>query len=108
MKRKIFIGLGLGAFAGLLDITPMIIQDLPWDANVSAFSMWVIAGFFISTSALKLIPVFKGLLISFLCLTPCAILISWEEPKSVLPIALMTLVLGSALGFACDYFTKEK
>ena len=108
MKKKIIAGILLGAIAGGIDITPMIIQGLTWDANISAFCMWIIAGFFIATSTLKINAFLKGVLISFLCLTPSAILISWQEPIALLPIALMTLVLGFLLGKMIEIFTREK
>ena len=38
MKRKIIIGLICGAAAGILDVTPMIMQNLTWDANLCAYS----------------------------------------------------------------------
>ena len=47
---KIKIGIILGVIAGIIDVIPMIFQKLTWDANLSAFSLWVIAGFMISTS----------------------------------------------------------
>ena len=108
MKKKIITGLLLGAAAGIIDVIPMIIQKLTWDANLSAFSLWTIAGFFISTSGLKINPIVKGILISFLCLTPCAILIAWKEPFSLVPILIMTLILGSALGFVIEKANKKK
>jgi hypothetical protein len=99
MKRA-RIGLGLGLVAGLLDVTPMIIKGLPWSANISAFTMWLIIGFLIATSDLKLPPIAKGLLISFLSLVSPAVLIAWSEPMSLAPISAMTAILGSALGYA--------
>jgi len=108
MKTKIMTGLLLGASAGIIDVIPMIIQKLTWDANLSAFSMWTIAGFFISTSYLQINPIAKGILISFLCLTPCAILIAWKEPYSLVPILIMTLILGSLLGFVIEKINKKK
>jgi len=30
---------------------------------------------------------------------PCAILIGWKEPKSLIPILAMTIVLGGLLGW---------
>lgn len=99
-KRKIIIGLGLGSVAGIVDVIPMIFQKLTWDANLSAFCMWVIAGLLISTSNLKLPGILKGVLISFLLLTPTAVLIGAKEPFSLVPISIMTLILGSLLGFS--------
>ena len=97
--KTIIIGIILGIAAGIIDVIPMIIKKLTWDANISAFSMWVIVGFFIATIDLNMNPILKGILISFLVLIPCAFLIGWKEPKSLFPIFVMTLILGGLLGF---------
>ena len=105
--RKIVIGLLLGAAAGVLDVIPMLAQKLPWDANLSAFSMWVVIGFFLSTSSLRLSAVAQGLLTSFLCLVPAAILVGAKQPASLIPIAIMTTALGCLLGWAVPRFAKQ-
>jgi hypothetical protein len=104
--NKIIAGLVLGLVAGIIDVIPMILQKLTWDANLSALAMWIIAGFLISTNELKLNGILKGILISFLLLTPVAILIAWQEPMSLIPIAIMTLILGSLLGFTINKIAK--
>ncbi len=96
----ILAGILLGIVAGIIDVIPMVIKKLTWDANLSAFAMWVIAGFFIATINLNVNPILEGILISFLTLLPCAILIGWKEPKSLIPIFVMTIILGGLLGFA--------
>ncbi len=96
----------MGVVAGILDVIPMIIQKLSWDANISAFSMWVVIGFILSSIDIKITPVLKGIFVSFLILLPTAILIGWQEPISLLPISIMTLLLGGGLGFAIDKVTK--
>jgi hypothetical protein len=106
--KKIIAGLVLGLAAGIIDVIPMILQKLTWDANLSALAMWIIAGFLISTSELKLNSILKGMLISFLILTPSAILIGWQEPMSLIPISIMTLVLGAFLGFTINKIGKTK
>lgn len=107
MKKKTTIGVLLGAAAGTLDVIPMIIQNLTWDANLSAFAMWVIVGFFYSVVNIKLNVVIKGIFIAFLLLTPTAILIAWREPISLIPIFIMTVVLGSALGWSFTVIVKN-
>lgn len=106
--KKITIGLLAGMVAGILDVTPMIIQKLTWDANVSAFTMWVVIGFLISTIELQINSIVKGILISFMVLLPIAILIGWKEPASLLPIAIMTTLLGGLLGFTINKLNKAK
>ena len=106
MRKKIIKGVGLGVIAGLLDIIPMIMQGLPTHSILSAFSMWVVLGFLINTSTLEMNGVLKGLLLSFLVILPTAILIGQAEPVSLIPISIMTVILGSLLGFASDTFVK--
>jgi hypothetical protein len=84
----------------------MLAQGLSWDANLSAFLLWVVNGFLISSSELKINPALKGIVISFLVLLPSAVLIGWQQPISLVPIAALTLILGAALGYAIDKIKK--
>ena len=97
--KTITIGILFGVAAGIIDVIPMIIQNLSWDANLSAFTMWVVIGFFIASVELKMNPILKGIVISFLVLLPLAIIIGWTEPAVLIPIALMTTFLGGFLGY---------
>ncbi|MFA6391968.1 MAG: hypothetical protein WCW66_04440 [Patescibacteria group bacterium] len=104
--KKTQLGILLGTLAGIIDVVPMVLQKLTWDANLSAFSLWIISGFLIATSNLKIKGIAKGIIISFLVLLPSAIIIGWQEPFSLIPIFIMTLILGSALGFLIDKYGK--
>lgn len=106
--KKMKIGLLLGIAAGIIDVIPMIMQNLTWDANISAFTMWIVVGFLISTIDLKLNPIIKGILIAFLVLLPNAILIGCKEPISLIPIVIMTTILGGLLGFSIQKITKSR
>jgi len=105
--KTIIIGIILGIAAGIIDVIPMIIKKLTWDANISAFLMWVIVGFFIATIDLNMNPILKGILSAFLILTPCAVLIGWKEPKSLIPIFVMTLILGGLLGLLIPWLANN-
>ncbi|HEY5592517.1 MAG TPA: hypothetical protein VIK55_16060 [Paludibacter sp.] len=98
--KKVKVGILLGFVAGIIDVIPMILQKLTWDANISALSMWVVAGLLISTIDWRINSIVKGILISFLVLVPSAILIAWKEPISLIPIATMTIILGGLLGYS--------
>lgn len=104
--KKVKIGILLGVAAGIIDIIPMLLQKLTWDANLSAFSLWVVSGYLIATTNSKLNGVLKGILISFLVLLPSAILIGWKEPIALIPIFIMTFILGALLGFFIDKHGK--
>ena len=70
MRKKLIIGLLFGGIAGVIDVIPMLWQRLTWDANLSAFSMWVVVGFLISVTDLRIPAAVKGILIAFLVLLP--------------------------------------
>jgi hypothetical protein len=106
--NKTAAGLICGAIAGFIDLVPMILQNLTWDANLAAFSMWLAVGFFTAHTSIKLIPVLKGILIAFICLLPSAFIIGWTMPESLIGISAMTLVLGALVGWLVNRLTKEK
>ncbi|HNW88732.1 MAG TPA: hypothetical protein PKN48_03665 [Bacteroidales bacterium] len=106
MKKRIIFGLIFGVIAGIIDVVPMIIQNLPWDANLSAFSLWVVCGLLIAVTYIKIHPVLKGMLLAFSVLLPCAVLIAWKEPLSLIPIIIITAFLGSGLGYTIEKLGK--
>jgi hypothetical protein len=108
MKKRILTGLVIGLVAGIIDLIPMIIQKLPCNADLSAFSMWVVVGFILAITDLKLHGIFKGLILSFLVLLPNLFIIGWDEPLSLIPIFIMTLILGSLAGLFYHIFTRPK
>jgi len=105
--KKIPLGIILGICAGVIDVVPMILQKLTWDANLSAFTFWVIVGLFIALVDIKLKGALKGIFVSLLLMMPLAIIIAWQEPVSLLPIVLMNLLLGSLLGWLIQKYKKK-
>lgn len=106
MKTKIVLGLMLGVLMGVLDVIPMVMQGLTWDANLSAFFLWVVSGFMLATSNLKLQPIWKGIVIAFLCLLPSVFIIGWNDPLDLAPVSVTTLILGALLGFSYGKLAK--
>jgi len=102
MKRKIIVGLVLGAIAGGIDLIPMVIQQLPLNADLSAFSLWLVVGVLTAMITAKIPGALKGIIVSFMVLLPCSFIIGWNEPMSLIPIAGMTLILGSFVGFLIE------
>ena len=106
--NRIVAGLLVGVIAGILDVIPMILQKLSWVANLSAFTMWVIIGLLIATNNLKLPAIIKGILISILVLIPTAIIIGSKETTSLIPITIMTIILGSISGIIINKLIIKK
>jgi hypothetical protein len=107
MKKKILIGLLIGIIAGIFDVIPMIFMKLPLQADISAFSMWLVIGFLLAVSDLKMHGIPKGLLVAFLVLLPNLFIIGWGEPMSLIPVFIMTLILGSLTGWIFHLMTKS-
>jgi hypothetical protein len=107
MKKKIIIGLVIGLIAGIIDLIPMLIQKLTWDANLSAFSMWIVIGFLLAITNLKMKGIFNGLAIALLVLVPNLFIIGWKEPLSIIPILIMTVILGSCCGYFYQRLIRE-
>jgi len=80
----------------------MIAQNLTWDANLSAFFFWVATGIVIAVADIPLKGPSKGIAIAYGLLVPLAFLIGWTNPANLVPIAIMTLILGAAAGIAVE------
>ena len=89
----------LGVSLGIIDVIPMFVMKLTWDANISAFSMWVIISFILYYNNLELNQIIKSIIVSFLVLLPNAILIGWSNPINLFPVIIMTLLLSTIMGF---------
>ena len=96
--EKIYLVLIFGIIAGLIDIAPMLIMKLPWNANLAAFLTWVIAAFFIATSKIEVNSIIKGIMVPFLLVLPVLLIVDGGF-KQRIPIIIMTLILGSLLGY---------
>jgi hypothetical protein len=101
-------GIFAGAAAGVIDVTPMVLQKLPLAADLSAFIMWIVVGFFIPIANFKAPGLIKGIIVAFLVLAPTAIIIGFKEPMSLIPIGLMTMLLGALLGWSIEKMSNKK
>lgn len=107
--KKIPVGISVGLGAAILDTVPMIIQGLAGCAILSAFIMWVVTGFFISISNIKLPPMLKGIVIALLVLAPSAPIIGAADYNVLfVPILPMTLVLGAFSGWMIERLSKKE
>ena len=97
--NKINKGLLFGSIAGAIDVIPMVVMRIPLSACLSAYTMWVVIGIFIGATNLPVKRVLKGILASLLILAPTAILIIASNPLDIIPIFIMTVLLGGLLGY---------
>jgi hypothetical protein len=104
--KKLLMSLIIGLIAGIFDVVPMIIQKLDIYADFSAFSQWIILGIIISYIEIGLKGALKGLLIAEMSVIPILIIVSEKGLFSIVPIILLTAVLGLLVGFFSEKFAK--
>ncbi len=101
---KIFIALGIGIVAGIIDVLPMIRQKLDKYSCISAFVHWIVLGLVIPFVDWSIQPWLKGLVIAELFAIPVVIITYPRDQKAILPILLFSAFLGAGVGSAGAYF----
>ena len=96
--KKLAAAITIGMIAGIIDVIPMIIQKLDWYSNVSAFVFWMVTGIIISYSVIPVKNWIKGGILAFISALPVMILVFSKDRKSVIPMIIMSIVLGSLIG----------
>jgi hypothetical protein len=98
--KKFVYALLLGIIAGIIDVVPMILQDLDWYANSSAFVEWIVIGIIISYIQIPPLKSWlKGFIIAEVCVLPIVIIVAQDGILEVMPIIIMSAILGSLIGF---------
>ena len=98
--RKVGLNLLLGVIAGIIDVTPMLLQNLPWHYNLSAFVFWLVMGVLIPSVQWSMAAWLKGLLVAELAALPMMILVIKDDPASVIAMVGFSAMLGALVGFA--------
>lgn len=101
---KILLSIVLGTLAGVIDIIPMFMQKLDRYSIASAFIQWVVLGFVITHIEFGVGGWLKGLIVAVLLSIPVIVLVAKADPKSAVPIIVMSAILGSAVSFIGDKF----
>jgi len=104
--ENILIALAIGIVAGIIDVTPMIIQKLDKTANWSAFTHWVVLGLIIPFVQWDIQPWLKGMIIGLLTTLPVMIIVGAKDKKSLIPMTLFSAVLGIGVGIVGSIFIK--
>ena len=104
---KILIALVIGIIAGIIDVIPMIIQKMEKSANLSAFTHWVILGLIIPFVSWDIAPWLKGFIIAELSAIPVLFMVATQDKKAILPIVIMSAILGIGVGIAGNLFIGQ-
>lgn len=102
--KEILLTLLVGIIIGLIDIAPMIKMKLDRYALSSAFTFYFIMPFIIyNLDILNNLWWLKGGLITIILSIPTTILIAKADKKGCIPVAIMSIVLGTLIGIAGHY-----
>lgn len=102
--NKLVLTVIIGIAAGIVDITPMVVQKMDKYSIISAFIHWVITAIVITHIQVGIEGWLKGLIVATIMALPIIILVMKTEPKSVLPILVMSVLLGSLVGYVGDKY----
>jgi len=102
--NEILIALIIGIIAGIIDVIPMIIQKMDKYANLSAFSHWVVLGLIIPFVSWDISAWLKGLIIAEISAIPILLIVVPKDKKAVIPISIMSAILGIAVAIAGETF----
>ena len=97
--RIFFLTLLTGVVFGTIDILPMLKMKLDKHATISAFVFYLIVPFIIyNTNLFEMAWWLKGGVITLLLALPVIVLVAKEGIKGVIPIAAMSIALGTLIG----------
>ncbi|HHJ52595.1 MAG TPA: hypothetical protein ENJ89_05330 [Caldithrix abyssi] len=102
--NEILTALAIGIAAGIIDVVPMIIQKMDKYANLSAFMHWVVLGLIIPFVSWNIAPWLKGFIIAELSAIPILMMVAPTDKKAIVPITIMSAILGIAVGIAGKAF----
>lgn len=105
--KNIHRALIIGIVAGIIDVIPMILQGICWHANASAFVFWIGMGIIIPSINWNLKWWLKGFIVSELLSLPIIIIVAKTDIKSIIPIFVMTAILGSMVGYSSGKYIKN-
>ncbi|WHH58592.1 hypothetical protein [Petroclostridium sp. X23] len=91
----------IGVIAGVIDILPMVKMKLEKYAIFSAFIFYFIMPFIIfNTDLFGMAWWLKGGVIALTLAIPIIIIVSKEDKKSIQPMVVMSVILGTFIGVA--------
>lgn len=106
MTKKLLAAFAIGVIAGLIDITPGIIRGVDVHVTLAGFFFWVVLGPTIALVSLPTSDWLKGLLVASMLAIPGTILMSMIAPETVIPMIIVTVCLGSLVGFLTGKYAR--
>lgn len=103
--RKIWVAGGLGIAAGVIDVIPMLIMQTGFFSCASAFLHWVFLGIVITFVNWGMRSWLKGLILALAAAIPVVLMVYPVDPNGVIPILVISPLLGSVVGYLSERLT---
>jgi predicted permease len=102
---KILLTALIGIIAGVIDIIPMVKMKLDKYAITSAFVFYFLMPFMIfNTDLFRMTWWLKGGIITLALALPVIIIVSKDDRKSIPPMVVMSVLLGTLIGVTGHFF----
>ncbi len=99
--KDIILTIIVGILAGIIDTLPMIKMKQDKNSIISAFTFYLIVPFLIYGTTLFGMPWWlEGGILTLAIALPIIILVSKTDKKAYLPMIVMSVILGTAIGVA--------
>jgi hypothetical protein len=103
--KNFFVTLLIGIIAGTIDVLPMLKMKLDKYSISSAFLFYLFLPFIIlNVNLYGLIWWLKGGLIAILLAAPIIIIVAKSDKKSLVPMTITSIILGTLIGVAGHLF----
>ena len=108
IQRKLLIALSIGILAGMVDVLPGVIQGVNSRITLAGFTFWVGVAFVVAYVSLPLKAWLKGLVVAMVLSIPGVMLISIVDARSVVPMLIITAILGPVIGYLTGRLCRDK
>jgi hypothetical protein len=102
LLKKIVVIVVVGLVAGLLDLIPLILVQVPLFNMLTIMVFWLCATLFIAQTRFLGNGALNGLVIALILMLPTAMAVSAVNPTDFFPMMFMALILGPLVGFTLD------
>jgi hypothetical protein len=102
--NKLLTALLIGTGAGIVDTIPMQLRKASWHEIATPFTHWLMLGVLIAYVQMPFHPALKGSIVALMTTVPILISYSQTKPSSVLPIIMISIALGAAVGWLTQKF----
>lgn len=106
--RKMVLGLLIGAVLGVVNVAPLLFQELDISVVISNYVIWLVAGFVLSIAQLKMKHVMQGVLIALIVSASSLVYIAASGVAALVWTLIWTVLSGGLMGIFYEKLVVKK